>query len=56
MALFNAPKDVTVDGFFKDIVPKQFAELMKGKSFTGMEGKDFTLQFESRREKTLPAD
>jgi len=46
MALFNAPKDVTVDGFFKDVVPKQFGELVKGKDFFGMAGKDFTLQFD----------
>jgi putative sterol carrier protein len=46
MSLFNSPKDVTVDGFFKDIVPKQFEELVKGKKFSGIAGKDFTLQYD----------
>lgn len=46
MALFNAPKDVKVDDFFKSIVPEQFSEMVKGKDLSVMKGKDFSLQFD----------
>ncbi len=51
MPEFNAPDDVTVDGFFKDFVPGFFEEALKEADLSMMEGKDFTLQFDVDGEK-----
>jgi len=39
-------EDVTVKEYFEDYVPKMFAEQVSGASPSGMEGTEFSLQFE----------
>jgi len=46
MPAFNVPKDVSVDDFFKNFMPKQFADTVKGADMSVMAGKEFSIQFE----------
>ncbi len=46
MAMFQAPENISVDDFFKDLVPRQFKETLEGADMSVMAGKDFTLQFD----------
>jgi putative sterol carrier protein len=45
MSSFPVSEDVTVDDFYKQTVPAQFAELTAGLDLSTMAGKEFTLQF-----------
>ncbi len=42
----DVPQDVSVKDYFQNYVPKMFEEQLGGKTIPGMEGTEFTLQFD----------